>query len=90
VIPLAEQRQLQHSGYPATRSSHGKRVHVPIRRNKRVGRAAKILMVLSVAAILCAIVVSVSAVSNQQAYPARGAASLPGQAASAGARTESE
>jgi hypothetical protein len=56
---------------------------MPIRGNKPVGRAAKIMMALSVAAILCAIVVSIIAVQYQRAYPVRGSASLPVQAAAA-------
>jgi hypothetical protein len=56
---------------------------MPVRGNKPVGRTAKILLVLAVAAILAATAIGIIAVRNQQAYPARGAASLPGQAGTA-------
>lgn len=58
---------------------------MPGRGNKPVGPAARILIALSIAAGIALIVVGIMAYRQQQAYPERGAASLPGQAAAAGA-----
>ena len=61
---------------------------MPVRGNKPVGLAARILIALSIAVVLVAIVVGIVAIRNQQAFPARGAATLPGQAAETGAQPD--
>jgi hypothetical protein len=59
---------------------------MPIRGNKPVGPTAKILIMLTAAAIIATIVVGILGARSQHAYPERGAAALPGQAAAAGAQ----
>jgi len=55
------------------------------RGNKPVGLIARLMMILTAALVLVGIWAGIKAANNQQAFPARGAAALPEQAARAGA-----
>lgn len=54
------------------------------RGNKRVGAVARVMIALSIALVLIAIVVAATAIRDQRANPGRGSSTLPVQAERAG------